>query len=84
MRAFVEAGGGGLTEFADWVDGQVAGNLLVTESILTDLDEDVVRIMTVHGAKGLEFPVVILAGLRRRPTPTGRALGPSCVRDGRR
>ena len=26
-------------------------------------DEDVVRIMTVHQAKGLEFPVVVLAGL---------------------
>ena len=26
-RAFVEAGGGGLAEFAEWVDEQVAGNL---------------------------------------------------------
>ena len=26
-------------------------------------DEDAVRIMTVHGSKGLEFPVVVLTGL---------------------
>jgi ATP-dependent helicase/nuclease subunit A len=29
--------------------------------------EDVVRLMTIHQAKGLEFPVVILADLGRRP-----------------
>jgi ATP-dependent exoDNAse (exonuclease V) beta subunit len=28
---------------------------------------DVVRVMTVHAAKGLEFPVVFVAGLHRRP-----------------
>ena len=30
---------------------------------LAESDDDVVRVMTVHGAKGLEFPVVILAKL---------------------
>ena len=30
---------------------------------LAETDDDVVRVMTVHGAKGLEFPVVILAKL---------------------
>jgi len=36
-----------------------------------DLDEGAgrVRIMTVHGAKGLEAPVVFLADQRRRPQP---------------
>ena len=37
-------------------------------------DEDVVRVMTIHQAKGLEFPVVVVAGLgigrRRRGSPT--------------
>ena len=27
--------------------------------------EDVVRIMTIHGSKGLEFPVVFIAGMAR-------------------
>ena len=30
---------------------------------LAETDDDLVRVMTVHGAKGLEFPVVILAKL---------------------
>jgi ATP-dependent helicase/nuclease subunit A len=30
-------------------------------------DEDVVRLMTIHQAKGLEFPIVFLADLGRRP-----------------
>ena len=31
-------------------------------------DDDAVRAMTIHGAKGLEFPVVFLAGLDRCPS----------------
>ena len=61
-RVFVDASGGGLTEFADWIDGQVQGGLRSSESVVPDADEDVVRIMTVHGAKGLEFPITILCG----------------------
>ena len=30
-----------------------------------DPDDDAVRVMTIHGSKGLEFPVVVLAGLER-------------------
>lgn len=33
-------------------------------------DEDVVRLMTVHQAKGLEFPIVFVADLARRPKTT--------------
>lgn len=32
-------------------------------------DEDVVRMMTIHQAKGLEFPVVVLTGLTSPPLP---------------
>ena len=37
------------------------------ESIAPEPDDDAVRILTVHGAKGLEFPVVLLAGLSTQP-----------------
>jgi ATP-dependent helicase/nuclease subunit A len=37
------------------------------EAALADDEWDAVRVMTVHKAKGLEFPVVILADLHREP-----------------
>lgn len=41
-------------------------------------DEDVVRVMTVHAAKGLEFPIVAVFGLEHRRHPrSGSSLVPS-------
>ena len=64
---FASAGGGMLRAFLDWVDDQIREGARVTESPTAETDEDAVRIMTVHGAKGLEFPVVILAGINSSP-----------------
>jgi len=34
----------------------------VTESVLPEVDDDSVRIMTIHASKGLEFPIVVMTG----------------------
>jgi len=46
---------------------------LVTDLDRTDPDADAVTFMTLHNAKGLEFPVVFLAGLEEGLFPLGRA-----------
>jgi ATP-dependent helicase/nuclease subunit A len=37
------------------------------EIVVPEPDDDALRVLTVHGAKGLEFPIVILAGLNVAP-----------------
>ena len=62
-RAFAAAGGNSLRAFLEWVQRQADEGARVTEAPVPESDEEAVRIMTVHGAKGLEFPVVVLTGL---------------------
>jgi ATP-dependent helicase/nuclease subunit A len=66
-RAYVDAEGGTLRDFLDWTDLQADEGARVTESILPETDDVAVRVMTIHASKGLEFPVVALTGLDRRP-----------------
>src|SRR5438552_10553104 len=55
--------------------------LVVRLSLLTDVDKEQgskdarVWLMTMHSAKGLEFPVVIIAGLEEGLFPHSRASG---------
>jgi ATP-dependent helicase/nuclease subunit A len=62
-RAWEEAGGNTLREYLQWVEGQSGEGTRVVETVLPETDDDSVRILTIHGAKGLEFPVVIISGL---------------------
>ena len=64
---FNRAGGGALRAFLQWVDDQIAEGAHVTETPVPESDEDAVRVMTIHGSKGLEFPVVILTGINSAP-----------------
>ncbi|MFA5928345.1 MAG: 3'-5' exonuclease, partial [Candidatus Margulisiibacteriota bacterium] len=62
-----------LAGFAQWLDGLVALGPTVKETEVT-LEEDLensVKIFTVHKAKGLEFPLVIIPDLARKPRGGG-------------
>ena len=62
-RAFSDAGGNSLRDFIEWVETQMNENPRVTEIPVPESDEEAVRVMTVHGSKGLEFPIVLLTGI---------------------
>jgi ATP-dependent helicase/nuclease subunit A len=66
-RAWDDAGEAGLRAFVEWVQHQADERARVIESVAPEPDDDALRILTVHGSKGLEFPIVVLAGLSTRP-----------------
>lgn len=58
---------------------------LVTSADALDPNADAVTLMTLHNAKGLEFPVVFLAGLEEGLFPLSRALeSPATLEEERR
>lgn len=61
-RTFEMSGGISFRGFVEELAAQ-AEKAEATEAPVLEEDSDGVRLMTVHGAKGLEFPVVILADL---------------------
>ncbi|MDE2903076.1 MAG: UvrD-helicase domain-containing protein [Chloroflexota bacterium] len=65
-RSFGDQGGRTLNEFLRWAQHQAEEDTRVIESVVPESDHDAVRILTIHAAKGLEFPVVVLAGLNVR------------------
>jgi ATP-dependent helicase/nuclease subunit A len=66
-RAYDAASGRGLRGFIDWVQQLADERARAVEIVVPEPDDDALRVLTVHGAKGLEFPIVILAGLNVAP-----------------
>jgi ATP-dependent exoDNAse (exonuclease V) beta subunit len=66
-RAWSDATGGNLRQYLAWVGGQAAEGARVADAVLPETDDDAVRIMTIHSAKGLEFPITIVSGMSTLP-----------------
>ena len=64
-RSWTDAGGRGLRRYLRWAAYQAAEGR-ASDTILPEHDHDAVRVMTVHAAKGLEFPITVLSGLTTR------------------
>ncbi|MBP3501887.1 MAG: DNA helicase PcrA [Clostridia bacterium] len=67
-------------EFEDESAENTLGNFLEGITLTTDLDnsdtsEDSVTLMTLHSAKGLEFPVVFLVGMEEGIFPGYKSIG---------
>ena len=82
-RAFEESAAGGATGlrgFLAWAELQRTEGTRVHEPLLAETDDDAVSILTIHGAKGLEFPITVVSGM----TTAGRGgrKGPQVFWDG--
>ena len=68
-RAFGDAAGGSLRDYLVWATLQGTEGARVVETVLPETDDDAVRIMTIHGAKGLQFPIVVCSGMSTKAGP---------------
>ncbi len=66
-RAWTDTTHGTLRQYLAWIRQQTAEGSRVSEAVLPETDDDAVRIMTVHAAKGLEFPITIVSGMSTLP-----------------
>ena len=62
-REYSERSLGSLYGFIRYIEQVKSNKVDMPQAALLSENDDVVRIMTVHHSKGLEFPVVILAGM---------------------
>ncbi|CAN5607764.1 UvrD-helicase domain-containing protein [soil metagenome] len=87
---------GNLDELADWFEGAgnggargaTAGELAASLALLTHADRNAagnqVRLMSLHGAKGLEFRYVFIVGVEDGTLPHEASLDEGCLDEERR
>ncbi|MBR4067880.1 MAG: DNA helicase PcrA [Clostridia bacterium] len=71
---------GAVSEYEQAADEPSLSDYLENVALISDLDNatgesKAVTLMTIHSAKGLEFPVVFLTGMEEGIFPNGRCLG---------
>ncbi|MFK5634041.1 UvrD-helicase domain-containing protein [Ornithinimicrobium sp. LYQ103] len=66
-RAWSETEHGGVRAYLAWAQAQASETSRAGEAVLPESDVDSVRIMTIHAAKGLQFPMVVVSGLSSKP-----------------
>jgi ATP-dependent exoDNAse (exonuclease V) beta subunit len=79
-RSYEELRGNDLEGFVQFVAGQEAVGARETDAVSEEEGADAVRLLTIHGAKGLEFKVVVVADTGRIRPPVSDILALS---DGR-
>ncbi|MFP4513281.1 MAG: UvrD-helicase domain-containing protein [Acidimicrobiales bacterium] len=78
-RHFEESRGGDLRAFLQWAERQRSETVTVHQPVGGDPADDAVSITTIHGSKGLEFPIAVVAGTSA--TPRRGARGANVVWD---
>ena len=76
-QEFAGAGGGALRGFTNWLTRNRDEEEREVDAPVAEERDDIVRIMTIHAAKGLEFPIVALANVEWAGTEAGAA-HPGC------
>ncbi|MBQ7793719.1 MAG: UvrD-helicase domain-containing protein [Clostridia bacterium] len=85
LNEFVSA----VTEYEKSAESPSLGGFLENVALVSDIDaydedQDACVLMTVHSAKGLEFPVVFLAGLEDGLFPSSRSTAEEDIEEERR
>jgi ATP-dependent exoDNAse (exonuclease V) beta subunit len=79
-RQFADDASGRLRDFLRWAELQRFDTIRPSVAVLPERDLDAVRIMTIHGAKGLEFPIAVVSGLTKEKNRAGGG-GPQVILD---
>ena len=62
-QQWMSEGNIGLLAYLEWINTMLSESTRATLPQPDDLDFNAVQIMTVHGSKGLEFPITVVTGL---------------------